>query len=76
MTDVMIAGSAGVGWGRGGLVDFLFRSLSLSRAGSARYDAVWARGVDRCCRGSERCVQVSYGRCLDGQKGTNILVTG
>jgi hypothetical protein len=55
MTDVMIAGSAGVGWSRGGLVTFLFRSLSLSKVGSARYDAVWVRGVDRCGRGSERC---------------------
>jgi hypothetical protein len=62
----MIAGSAGVGWSRGGLVDFLFRSLSLSKVSSARYDAVWVRGVDRCCRGSERCVHISYGRCLDG----------
>jgi hypothetical protein len=66
MADVMIAGSAGIGWGRGGLVAFLFRSLSLSRVGSARYDAFWVRGVDRCCRGGERCVQISYGRCLDG----------
>jgi hypothetical protein len=60
MADVMIAGSAGVGCSRGRLVAFLFRSLSLSlslsRVGSARYDAVWVLGVDRCCRGSERCV--------------------
>jgi hypothetical protein len=66
MADVMIAGSADVGWSRGGLVAFLFRSLSLSKAGSARYGAVWVRRVDRCGRGSERCVHISYWRCLDG----------
>jgi hypothetical protein len=68
MADVMIARSAGVGWSRGGLVAYLFRSLSLSlsKVASAIYDAVWVRGVNRCCRGSERCVQISYGRCLDG----------
>jgi hypothetical protein len=68
MTDVMIAGSVGAGWSRGGLVAFLFRSLSLSKVGSARYDAVWVRGVDRCGRGSERCVHVSYWRYLVGEK--------
>jgi hypothetical protein len=36
--DIVIAGSAGVGWSRSGLVSFLFRSLS--KVGSARYDAV------------------------------------
>jgi hypothetical protein len=74
--DAMIAGSAGVGWSRDGLVSFLFRSLSLSKVGSAGYDAVWVRGVDRCGRGSECCVHVSYWRCLFGEKGTNVLVVG
>jgi hypothetical protein len=36
MTDVMIAGSVGVGSSRGELVSVLFRSLSLSKIGSAR----------------------------------------
>jgi hypothetical protein len=40
MADVMIAGSAGVGWSRGGLVAFLVRSLLLLKVSSARYDAV------------------------------------
>jgi hypothetical protein len=76
VTGVMIAGSAGVDWSRGGLVSFLFMSLSLSTDGSARYDAVWVRGVDRCGRGSERCVHASYWRCLVGEKGTDVLVAG
>jgi hypothetical protein len=33
MTDVMIAGSVGVGWSCGGLASFLFRLLSLSKVG-------------------------------------------
>jgi hypothetical protein len=81
MTDVMIAGSVGVGWSRSGLVSFLFSSLSLSKVGSAGYDAVWVRGVDRCGHGhgSERalrscfvlalaCRRKSYG-CLGGRLG-------
>jgi hypothetical protein len=66
MPDVIIAGSAGVGWSRGGLVVFLFRSLSLSTVGSARYDAVWVRGVDRCGRGT--AFMFRTGAALTGKK--------